>query len=98
MINRFSQKQAAGSKVPWGVPRYWHTKKQNSSTATPRTRTDHVRGIGVEGWDETDEGVGKYENETALRHIENFGRVIEIAKIRHRIQDGRIHLGSCDDG
>ena len=48
----------------------------------------HVRGIGVDGWDGTQHGLGTYESEEALREIfSEFGR-FEQATIRHRIIDG----------
>ena len=49
----------------------------------------HVRGIGVEGWDGTEDGVGTYENEDALGQIfAAFGGFVH-ASIRHRIADGQ---------
>ena len=48
----------------------------------------HVRGIGVDGWDGTDDGVGTFETEAALDTIfSKFGTVL-FSKIRHRIADG----------
>jgi Ca2+-binding EF-hand superfamily protein len=48
----------------------------------------HVRGIGVDGWDGTEDGVGAYESEEALQKIFSaFGRVL-FSKIRHRVADG----------
>jgi len=45
----------------------------------------HVRGIGVDGWDGTEEGRGTYENEQALAKIfAPFGQCLSV-KIRHRI-------------
>ena len=45
----------------------------------------HVRGIGKDGWDGTDEGCGTYENEAALKKIFSpFGEFMH-ATIRHRI-------------
>ena len=47
------------------------------------------RGIGAEGWDGSEHGVGRYENEASLREIfEPFGMFLSAA-IRHRIQDGK---------
>lgn len=91
VINKFSQKQAAVSKGAMGIAQVQaHEKAKLEHGHAKDLHQIHVREIGAEGWDGSDEGVGKYENETALRHIfENFGRVIEVAKIRHRIQDGR---------
>ena len=90
VINRFSQKQAARSKGAMGSAQVQaHEIAKLKHGHAKDLHQIHVRGIGVDGWDGSDEGVGKYENETALRHIfENFGRVIEVAKIRHRVQDG----------
>ena len=49
----------------------------------------HVGGIGVDGWDGTEEGVGRYENEESLEEIFGaFGSFIQ-ATIRHRIADGQ---------
>jgi hypothetical protein len=49
----------------------------------------HVRGIGCDGWDGTDEGVGEFESEGALRRIFlPFGE-LQQAAIRHRIADGK---------
>eukprot|EP01045_Picozoa_sp_COSAG04_P025679 COSAG04_NODE_3415_length_2831_cov_8.177892_2_plen_206_part_00 len=49
----------------------------------------HVRGIGVDGWDGTEEGTGSYENEEALEEIFSvFGSFVQ-ATIRHRIADGK---------
>ena len=45
----------------------------------------HVRHIGVQGWDGTEDGVGTYENEEALRALFSpFGEVVT-AVIRHRV-------------
>ena len=49
----------------------------------------HVRGIGIDGWDGTEGGVGRYENEAALQEIFGaFGTFVQ-ATIRHRIEDGQ---------
>lgn len=49
----------------------------------------HVRGIGCDGWDGTDEGVGEFESEGALRRIFlPFGK-LQQAAIRHRVADGK---------
>jgi hypothetical protein len=48
----------------------------------------HVRKIGVEGWDGTPEGKGKYENEDSLEQIfSQFGCFVQ-ATVRHRVKDG----------
>ena len=49
----------------------------------------HVRGIGVEGWDGTEDGVGSFENEEALQEVFTPFGVFLKATIRHRIQDGQ---------
>ena len=47
----------------------------------------HVRGIGVHGWDGTDEGTGEYEDVEALRKLLlKYGELMQ-ATVRHRIQD-----------
>lgn len=49
-------------------------------------REIHVRGVGVHGWDGTQDGKGEFENENALRNIfSEFGTFVG-ARIRHRIQ------------
>ena len=54
-----------------------------------QTNRLHVRGIGVHGWDGTEEGKGDYESEAALRKIfERFG-YFQNAMVRHRVQDGK---------
>ena len=56
---------------------------------TAQTNRLHVRGIGVHGWDGTEEGKGDYESEAALRKIfERFG-YFQNAMVRHRVQDGK---------
>eukprot|EP01047_Picozoa_sp_COSAG01_P023597 COSAG01_NODE_1432_length_10321_cov_11.797789_8_plen_234_part_01 len=46
----------------------------------------HVRGVGVNGWDGSEQGVGIDENEGALQKIfSSFGSVLNVA-IHHRIQ------------
>ena len=46
----------------------------------------HVRGIGVHGYDGTAEGVGDYENKSAVKKIfRQFGTVVDVF-IRHRTQ------------
>ena len=52
-------------------------------------RMIHVRGVGVEGWDGTEEGRGVYESDEALEEIfEVFGPYVR-ATIRHRVQNGQ---------
>jgi hypothetical protein len=47
----------------------------------------HVRGIGVEGWDGTADGTGRYEDVDQLTKVfAEFGEVLDVS-IRHRIQD-----------
>ena len=54
-----------------------------------QTNRLHVRGIGVHGWDGTEEGKGDYESEAALRKIfERFG-YFQNAMVRHRVQNGK---------
>ena len=48
----------------------------------------HVRGVGVDGWDGTEAGVGTYENEAALKEIFAPFGTVKTVTIRHRIQDG----------
>ena len=46
----------------------------------------HVAGIGVDGWDGTPDGVGKFESENALRNIfQPFGHFVG-AQVRHLIR------------
>jgi hypothetical protein len=45
----------------------------------------HVRGIGVDGWDGTPDGVGTYENSAALREIFSRFGDFKQATIRHRV-------------
>eukprot|EP01045_Picozoa_sp_COSAG04_P025680 COSAG04_NODE_3415_length_2831_cov_8.177892_3_plen_100_part_01 len=63
-----------------------------ASPPSPTAATEHqihVRGIGVDGWDGTEEGTGSYENEEALEEIFSaFGSFVQ-ATIRHRIADGK---------
>ena len=60
-----------------------------SCAVTAQTNRLHVRGIGVHGWDGTEEGKGDYESEAALRKIfERFG-YFQNAMVRHRVQDGK---------
>ena len=63
-----------------------------ASPPSPTAATEHqihVRGIGVDGWDATEEGTGSYENEEALEEIFSvFGSFVQ-ATIRHRIADGK---------
>ena len=60
-----------------------------SCAVTAQTNRLHVRGIGVHGWDGTEEGKGDYESEAALRKIfERFG-YFQNAMIRHRVQNGK---------
>jgi hypothetical protein len=90
VVTVFSQKQAAVSKGAMGsVQEQAHeTAKLKHGLAKDRHQI-HVRGIGVDGWNGSEAGLGKYENATALRQIfEPFGRVIEVSKIRHRVADG----------
>ena len=48
----------------------------------------HVRGIGVDGWDGTPDGIGRYETGGALREIfSEFGNY-QNSMIRHRIENG----------
>ena len=48
----------------------------------------HVGGIGVDGWDGTEDGVGTYESKEELEKIfGEFGTFVG-AQIRHRIRDG----------
>lgn len=91
IVSRFSQKQAAVSKGAMGSAQTLaHEQAKLKHGHAKDLHQIHVRGIGVDGWDGSDHGVGKYENETALRHIfEAFGRVIEVARVRHRIDDGK---------
>ena len=52
-------------------------------------RMIHVRGVGVEGWDGTEEGRGVYESDEALEEIfEVFGPYVR-ATIRHRVKNGQ---------
>ena len=53
------------------------------------SKSIHVRGIGVDGWDGTPEGRGAYENEDALEKIFSAFGVFVQATIRHRIADGK---------
>ena len=64
-------------------------KPKQRSAVTQAEHQIHVRGIGVDGWDGTEEGVGRYENEESLEEIFGaFGTFIQ-ATIRHRIADGQ---------
>ena len=48
----------------------------------------HVRGIGVHGWDGTEDGRGAFESATALKKLmSSYGTVIA-ATIRHRVDMG----------
>ena len=59
------------------------------SVVTQAEQQIHVRGIGIGGWDGTEGGVGRYENEAALQEIFGaFGTFVQ-ATIRHRIEDGQ---------
>ena len=56
-----------------------------SDEAEPGTQI-HVRGIGVDGWDGSPEGLSPYESEAALKTIfEQYGKFLQ-ATIRHRIE------------
>ena len=62
---------------------------EDEPPAPPPVSNLHVRGIGVDGWDGTDDGVGTYESEAALKKIfEVFGPFVQ-ATVRHRIADGK---------
>ena len=48
----------------------------------------HIRGIGANGWDGTDEGTGVYESVEALSKLFSaYGRILD-ATVRHRIEGG----------
>eukprot|EP01046_Picozoa_sp_COSAG06_P002753 COSAG06_NODE_100_length_24132_cov_93.237507_14_plen_1117_part_00 len=50
----------------------------------------HVRHVGEEGWDGTPDGRGTYEQPAKLESLfSQFGNVVKVSKVRHRIQDGR---------
>ena len=48
----------------------------------------HVRGIGVHGWDGSEDGLGTYEHEDEIRKVfAVFGHVLKVM-VRHRVKDG----------
>lgn len=62
------------------------TARQGAGSAFSAYRL-HVRNIGVDGWDGTDQGRGTFENEGALSDIFSvFGAFVNCI-IRHKIQD-----------
>ena len=62
----------------------WWAKINRAREHDPDTQI-HVRGIGVEGWDGTEDGVGREESAAALARI--FGEYGEFisAAVRHRV-------------
>ena len=52
--------------------------------AEAETHLVHVRGIGVDGWDGTDAGVGSFENEASLKEIFGLFGAVKALYIRHR--------------
>jgi Ca2+-binding EF-hand superfamily protein/CRP-like cAMP-binding protein len=62
---------------------------EQQPAALPTGNMIHVRGIGVDGWDETPDGKGDYENDAALKKLFSpFGQ-FQQATIRHRIEDSK---------
>ncbi len=48
----------------------------------------HVRNIGVDGWDGSEQGIGLYESEEAITKLfADFGQVLSVL-VRHRIEAG----------
>jgi hypothetical protein len=66
--------------------RVGHAVAFGPNHTTDRKCILHVRGVGVDGWDGTQEGFGEYESEEALRQIfEAFGPFVR-ATVHHRVQ------------
>jgi hypothetical protein len=78
-------------RLPWFVP----PEKKGPDPMLQSTDMEtgekihrvHVRGIGVDGWDGTADGVGAYENERSLQDIFGLFGEVKAVTIRHRIDE-----------
>ncbi len=74
---------AVDPELPWYTPPA--EKPMETAPTEPELHRIHVRGIGVDGWDGTEEGVGTYENEASLKEIFGLFGTVKAVVLRHRI-------------